>query len=85
MSITQEIGTLSEQQELWKTIEKDGMPKPGTFCLCETKSEVAWCNYHIYYYGMHPALINPAFIRYDMVIPTKNILRYIEIQKEHKK
>lgn len=64
----------------WKTIEKDGYPAPGKFCLVEVdRVKSQWSKYHVYFYGYNKPFPNPAFWLYDVIIPDKQIVRYIEI------
>lgn len=62
----------------WKTIEKDGLPPVGTFCLCKLVHEFnSWSDYTVL--KVCSVVGRKMFMKYDLVYPDKNIVKYIPI------
>lgn len=68
----------------WRTIEKDGFPPVGTFCLLKLVHEFnSWSDYTVL--KVCSVFGRKMFMKYDLVYPDKNIVKYIpisEIDKE---
>lgn len=72
-----------------KTIEKDGLPPVGSWCLIEQLSHKndknAWCPYKVVFYGFHKGCLSPMFLLYDLNIPKSDILSYHIIETSQRK
>ena len=64
----------------WKTIEKDGFPKKGTFCLCKLKHKFnSWSDYTILKSDKY--FNEKCFTKFDMIYLNKDIIAYIPINE----
>ena len=51
----------------WRTIEKDGIPPVGTFCLCKLEGGYSSCGYMILLVSFVAG--NRLFTLYDLLVP----------------
>mgnify|MGYP003397700078 FL=1 len=61
----------------WRTIEKDGLPPVGTFCLCKMSDTYSSCGYMIL--SVSSIAGNKLFMLYDLICPKGEVIRYIPI------
>lgn len=67
----------------WRTIEKDGFPPVGTFCLCKLVHEFnSWSDYTVL--QVSSVVGRKMFMKYDLVYPEKKIIKYIPISELEK-
>lgn len=63
----------------WRTIEKDGIPSVGTFCLCKLEGDYSSCGYMILLVSSVSG--NRLFTLYDLLVPQGKIIKYIPISE----
>ena len=63
----------------WRTIEKDGIPPVGTFCLCKLEGGYSSCGYMILLVSSVAG--NRLFTLYDLLVPQGKIIKYIPISE----
>lgn len=63
----------------WRTIEKDGIPPVGTFCLCKLEGSYSSCGYMIL--SVSSVAGNRLFMLYDLVVPQGKVIKYIPISE----
>lgn len=65
---------------MWKTIDKDGLPPIGTFCLCQLVHEFnSWSDYTVL--QINNVCGTKQFMKYDLIYTRNKIVRYIIISE----
>ena len=63
-----------------RTIEKDGIPPVGTECLCKKEHDTnSYSDYELY--KVANVAGNRIFMKYDLVVPCRKIIKYIPISE----